>query len=75
MLGRKVEMGQEDLAILEQLVDRLGVLRTVGRRELVNGQVGYFLVLGVHDRVQRRLHLRLQAGGYGVQDVGDLVKP
>ncbi len=54
-------MGQQDLAILEHFVDRFRVLGTVGRLELIDRQVSCFLVLGIHDVVQGRFDLRLQA--------------
>ena len=68
-------MGQQRLPILEQLVDGLGILGAVGRLELVDRQVRGLLVLGVHDRVQHCLDLRLQTARHRVQHICDLVHP
>ena len=68
-------MGQQDLTILEHLVDRLWVLGGVRLLEAVQGQVSRFLILGVHDVVERRFHFRSQARRHRIQDIGDLVDP
>jgi hypothetical protein len=73
VLSREGEVGQQHRAILEHLLDRLGVLGAVGRREVLDRQLGSVFVLGVHDRVQGCLDLWLQAGRHRVEHVGDLV--
>ncbi len=60
MLDREVEVGQEDLTILQHLVHRFRIFGTVGRLELIDREVSCLLVLGDHDVVQGRFDLRLQ---------------
>ena len=59
--------------MLEHFVHSLRVFDAIGRLELVDREIGGFLVLGVHDRVQRSFDLCLQACRYCIQDVGYLV--
>jgi hypothetical protein len=73
MLGWEVEVGQQDLTVLEQFVSRLWIFGGVGFLEAVQGQVSRFLVLGVHDGMERRFHFRSQARRDRIQHVGDLV--
>ena len=61
VLDREVEVCQQDLAVLEHLVDGLRIFGAIGRLELIDRQISCFLILGIHDVVQGRLDLRLQA--------------
>src|SRR5215472_10294621 len=53
VLGWVREVGEQDLAVLEQPLGRLLVLGPVRLLEAVHGRLGGLLVLGVHDLVQR----------------------
>jgi hypothetical protein len=73
MLGGEVVKGEQRIAIFGQTFDRLGVFRSVGFCERLEGGDGLLLRFGHPDLLQRALGLAVQALRQLVEDIRRLM--
>jgi hypothetical protein len=73
VLGREVVEGQQLLGVVDDLRDRLGILRGEQLGELLDGDLGVLAVLGVADLRQRPAGGRLRRLRQAVDHIRYLV--
>ena len=75
MLGREVIKRQQDISILRQTFDSLGIFGLERRGEQIKGSPSLLLRLGHPDIMQHRFGLGLKRFGHLIEHIGCLMDP